>query len=148
MNQKDLKDNKLEDINKEINQMKEDNRKINIYIDNMAQIIDGKLIKFEKDEIKHYLNIEDASYKFKIDNIKITNIGNKELKNLFFVIDTDISSKNLLLEKDNTYYELSLNKPFSKGQNLNNYFTFFIKNPNFGEYNLFIYVRERLDGEN
>ena len=151
MNQKDLKDNKLEDINKEINQMKEDNKKINVYIDNMAQIIDSKIIRFEKDEIKHYLSIKDASYKFEIDNIKIfniTKIGKKELKNLFFVIDTNISSKNLLFEKGNTYYELSLNESFSKGENLNNNFTFFIKDPNFGEYNIFIYVREKLDGEN
>ena len=151
MSQKDLKDNKLEDINKEINKMKEDNKKINIYIDNMAQIIDGKIIKFEKDEIKHYLSIKEKRNEFKIDNIKISNITkieNKEFKNLFFVIDTNISSKNLLFEKDNTYYELSLNEHFSKGQNLNNNFTFFIKDSKIGEYNLFIYVREKPDGEN
>ena len=151
MNQKDLKDNKLEGIIKEINQVKEDNKKINIYIDNMAQIIDGKIIKFEKDEIKHYLTIKEKRNEFKIDNIKISNITkieNKEFKNLFFVIDTNISSKNLLFEKGNNYYELSLKKPLSKGQNLNNNFTIFINDPKIGEYNIFIYVREKPDGEN
>ena len=148
MSQKDLKDNKLEDINKEINQIKEENKKINNIIDNMAQIIDGNIIKFEKDEIKNYLSIEEEGNKFKIDNIKITNIGNKKFENLYFVIDTDISSKNLLLEKGNTYYKLSLNRPFSKGQNLNNYFYLYMKNQKIGEYNIFIHVREKPDGLN
>ena len=62
---------------------------------------DQLMIKFEKEEIKHDINIKAAKF-FKIENIK---------KNLFFVIDIDKSSKNLLFYENftnNANYKLSL----------------------------------------
>ena len=69
----------------------------------MAQIIDDKIIKFEKDEIKHYFNIlnvifiNDILNNFETGNIKISNIGNKKFKNLCFVIDTDNFIKRFII---------------------------------------------------
>ena len=110
----------------------------------------NNMIKFEKNEIKHNLDIKNAKF-FEIENIKITNIGNKEFKSLFFVIDSGISSKNLLFyenSKKNNIHKLTLDGPFSKGQNLNDIVTLFIKDPKVEEYNIFIYVREKPDGPN
>ena len=110
----------------------------------------NNMIKFEKNEIKHNLDIKNAKF-FEIENIKITNIGNKEFKSLFFVIDSGISSKNLLFyenSKKNNKHKLTLDGPFSKGQNLNDIVTLFIKDPKVEEYNIFIYVREKPDGPN
>ena len=147
-NQKELYDNKLENINKEMNQMKED---IEEYQNNNGNYENNNMIKFEKNEIKHNLDIKNANF-FEIENIKITNIGNKEFKSLFFVIESGISSKNLLFnensKKNNNIHRLSLDGPFSKGKNLNNIVTLFIKDPKIEEYNIFIYVREKPDGPN
>jgi len=52
-------------------------------------------IKFELKEIRHEVNIKEAKF-FNIDNINILNIGDKEFTSLFFVIDADKSSKNLV----------------------------------------------------
>ena len=147
-NQKELYDNKLEDINKEMNQMKEDIEELQ---NNNGNNKNNNMIKFEKDEIKQDIDIKKANF-FEIENIKITNIGNKEFEKLFFVIDTDISSKNFLFnentKKKNNMHRLSLDGPFSKGKNLNNIVTLFIKNPKIEEYNIYIYVREMADGPN
>ena len=78
----------------------------------------NNMIKFEKNEIKYYLDIKNAKF-FEIENIKITNIGNKEFKSLFFVIDSGISSKNLLFIENtikNNIHKLTLDGPFSKGK--------------------------------
>ena len=159
--QKELYYIQLGELVKEINQMKEDIKKINnnnnpnnndlalrINDNNNNQNKEQIMIKFEKDKIKHDISIKKARNLFKIENIKITNIGNKKFENLFFVIDTKNSSKNLSFYQGNNTYKLSLNRTFSKGQNLNNNFNLFIKNPVIGEYNIFIYVREKPDGEN
>ena len=81
--------------------MKEDIKKINnnnnpnnndlalrINDNNNNQNKEQIMIKFEKDKIKHDISIKKARNLFKIENIKITNIGNKKFENLFFVIDT------------------------------------------------------------
>jgi len=51
-------------------------------------------------------------------------------------------------KKKNNMHRLSLDGPFSKGKNLNNIVTLFIKNPKIEEYNIYIYVREMADGPN
>ena len=53
------------------------------------------MIKFENEEINHEMNIKKAKF-FDIENIKISNIGNKSFTNLFFEIDPHESSKDLL----------------------------------------------------
>ena len=108
-----------------------------------------KMIKFEKEEIKILLSIKKANY-FNIDNIEICNIGNKTFTNLFFEIDTDISSKDLLfyeINSNKTLHNLSLNGPFSRGKNLNNTAAFYIKYPKIGEYTIYIYLKENKDGD-
>jgi len=159
MDQKELYYTQFGELLKEINIIKEDIKKINnkkkSNIDEMALRNNDNnkeqiMIKFEKDNIKHDLYICDK-YKIeniKIFNIKISNIGNKNFENLFFVIDTNNSSKNISFHQGINTYNLSLNKPFSKGQNLTKHFNLFIKNPSIGEYSVFIYVREKEDGEN
>ena len=147
--QKGLYDNKLENINKKMNQMKED---IDELKENKGNNKDNyNIIKFEKVEIKHNLDVKKAKF-FEIENIKITNIGNKDFEKLFFVIDTDISSKNFLFtentSKNNNIHRLCLDGRLLKGNNLNNIVTFYIKDPKIGEYNIFIYAREKPDGEN
>ena len=154
--QKELYYTQFGELFREINLIKEDIKKINnnkkSNINDMALRNNDNnkeqiMIKFEKDNIKHDLNIEKTD-KFEIGNIIISNIGNKKFENLFFVIDTNNSSKNLSFYQGNNTYNLSLNRPFTKGQNLNNYLNLCIKNPKFEECNIFIYVREKADGEN
>ena len=111
---------------------------------------EDQMIKFEEEEIKQDIIIKKAKF-FEIENIKIFNIGNKEFKNLFFEIDTNNSSKDLLFyenTKNNTSHKLSLNGPLQKGDNLNNIVTFYIKNPKIQEYTITIYAREKPNGEN
>ena len=74
---------------------------------------EDQMIKFELKEIKKDISIKKAKF-FEIENIKISNIGNKEFKSLFFEIDTDNSSKDLLFyenTKNKTIHKLSLNGP-------------------------------------
>ena len=107
------------------------------------------MIKFAKEEIKLLLSIKKAKY-FNIENIEISNIGNRTFTNLFFEIDTDRSSKDLLFYENNgnqSQHNLSLDGPFSRGKNLNNTVTFYIKYPKIGEYSIYIYLKESIDGD-
>ena len=108
------------------------------------------MIKFEEKEIKQDISIKKSKF-FEIENIKISNIGNKEFKNLFFEIDPKESSKDFLFyenTKNNTNHKLSLNGPLQKGENLNNIVTFYIKDPKIQEYTMLLYAREKANGEN
>ena len=111
---------------------------------------DQLMIKFEKEEIKHAVNIKEAKL-FKIDNIKLSNFGMREFNNLFFVIDIDKSSKNLLFYENFTNkanHKLSPSWSFQRGENINNNATFFFKDPKVGENSIFIYISEKQNGEN
>ena len=124
------KDKKIKDLNKKLNPSETQN-----------------MIKFEKEEIKLLLSIKKANY-FNIDNIVISNIGNRTFTNLLFEIDTDRSSKDLLFyesNSNNTQHTLSLDGPFSTGKNLNNTITFYIKYPKIKEYTIYIYLKEAQD---
>jgi hypothetical protein len=102
---------------------------------------DQLMIKFEKEEIKHAVNIKEAKL-FKIDNIKLSNFGMREFNNLFFVIDIDKSSKNLLFYENFTNkanHKLSPSWSFQRGENVNNNATFFSKIPKM-EKILFLYM--------
>ena len=126
------KDNKIKDLKKKLNPPKT-----------------LMMIKIEKEEIKLLLSIKKANY-FNIDNIEISNIGNRTFSNLFFEIDTDRSSKDLLFYENtgnHTQHNLSLDGPFSRGKNLNNTITFYIKYPKIGEYTIYIYLKETIDGD-
>ena len=107
-----------------------------------------KMIKFDKEEIKVLLSIKKANY-FNIDDIEITNIGNKIFKSLFFEIDTNKSSKDLLFYENtsanNIRHKLSLDGPFSVGK-LKNTVYFYIKYPKIGEYTIYINIKETKDG--
>ena len=111
---------------------------------------EDKMIKFEEEEIKQDISIKKATF-FEIENIKIFNIGNKEFKNLFFEIDTNNSSKDLVFyenTKNNTSHKLSMDGPLQINGSLNNIVTFYIKNPKIQEYTITIYAREKSNGEN
>ena len=111
---------------------------------------DQLMIKFEKEEIKHAVNIKEAKL-FKIDNIKLSNFGMREFNNLFFVIDIDKSPKNLLFYENFTNkanHKLSPSWSFQREENINNNATFFFKDPKVGENSIFIYVSEKQNGEN
>jgi hypothetical protein len=111
---------------------------------------ENQMIKFEEKEIKQNISIKKSKF-FEIENITISNIGNKEFKNLFFDIDTKESSKDFLFyenTKNNTSHKLSLNGPLQKGENLNNTVTFYIKDPKIQEYAMLIYAKEKANGEN
>ena len=126
------KDNKIKDLKKKLNPPKT-----------------LMMIKFEKEEIKLLLSIKKANY-FNIDNIEISNIGNRAFSNLFFEIDTDRSSKDFLFYENtgnHTQHNLSLDGPLSRGKNLNNTVTFYIKYPKIGEYTIYIYLKETIDGD-
>ena len=106
---------------------------------------DQLMIKFEKEEIKHAVNIKEAKL-FKIDNIKLSNFGMREFNNLFFVIDIDKSSKNLLFYENFTNkanHKLSPSWSFQREENVNNNVTFFFKDPKVKENSIFIYVSEK-----
>ena len=110
----------------------------------------NQMIKFEEKEIKQDLSIKKSKF-FDIENIKISNIGNKEFKNLYFEIDTEKSSKDFIFienTKNNASHKLSLNGPLQKGESLNNLVTFKIKDPKIQEYTMLIYAREKANGEN
>ena len=69
-------------------------------------------IQFEKDEIKYEINNKKPKF-FEIKNIKITNISSKEYNKLYFIIDTNISSKNLLFDNFfsiDTYQKITLDE--------------------------------------
>jgi len=107
-------------------------------------------IKFELKEIKHEVNIKEAKF-FNIDNINILNIGDKEFTSLFFVIDADKSSKNLVFygnSKNNYSNKLTPNGSLKSNEKLNHSAAFHFNEPIIGEYTIFIYVREKPDGEN
>lgn len=126
------KDNKIKDLKKKLNPPKT-----------------LMMIKFEKEEIKLLLSIKKANY-FNIDNIEISNIGNRAFSNLFFEIDTDRSSKDFLFYENtgnHTQHNLSLDGPLSRGKNLNNTVTFYIKYPKIGEYTIYIYLKETIEGD-
>ena len=111
---------------------------------------DQLMIKFEKEEIKHAVNIKEAKL-FKIDNIKLSNFGMREFNNLYFVIDIDKSSKNLLFYENFTNKAKHKSSPswsFQRGENINNNATFFFKDPKVGENSIFLYVSEKQNGEN
>ena len=174
-NQEELYDNKFEDIIKEIKEMKNDIDKLNknkieqgfqeIIEESKKSELIGRIndmilddddyhqpifIEFEKDEIKYEINNKKSKY-FEIKNIKITNIGDKEYNELYFVIDTNNSSKNLLFNNIysiDTWRSITLDGPFQKGKSLNNNVYFIFKGQEFKEYILFIYVRENINGEN
>ena len=93
---------------------------------------DQLMIKFEKEEVKHDIDIKAAKF-FKIENIK---------KNLFFVIDIDKSSKNLLF-----YENFTNNANYKLSPSYNNS-TFYFKDPKIGENTIFIYVSEKQNGKN
>ena len=135
--------------NKSINQ--ESNSKNIIHNSYNDNNIDQIMIKFEQNEIKQYLNIKKAKF-FEIDNIKITNIGKKNgFKTLWMVIDTNSSSHNLLFmgnSKRFTIHNLTLDGPLLKGDSLNNLITLYIQDPKIEEYTIFIYIREKPDGDN
>ena len=111
------------------------------------------MIKFEKDEITQDLNIKKSKF-FEIENIKITNIGNENgFKTLWMVIDTNTSSDNLLfmeniLKQRQTRHRLTMDGPLLKGDSLNNLITLYIQDPKIKEYTIFIYIKEKPDGDN
>jgi len=105
-------------------------------------------IEFEKD--KYEINNINSRY-FEIKNIKITNIGSKEYNQLYFVIDTYNSSKDLLfnnLFSKDTYRTITLDGPLQKGESLINNVYFIFYGHEFRENTFFIYVRENINGEN
>ena len=117
--------------------------------DNMVEK-KAQMIKFEMEEIKHQVSINEAKF-FNIDNINITNIGNKEFKNLFFVIDADASSKNLVFygnTKNNLSSKLTPNGSLKNNEKLIHNPAFHFNETKIGEYIVYIYVREKPDGEN
>ena len=109
------------------------------------------MIKFKNEEINHEISIKKAKF-FEIENIKISNIGNKSFTNLFFEIDPHESSKDLLFyentSKNNNRHKLCMNGPLQRGDDLNNIVTFYIKEPKIGKYTIYIYVRENNEKEN
>ena len=113
--------------------------------------IKKEIIQLEKEEIKQDLNIKKAKF-FEIENIIITNIGNdKGFENLYMVIDTNASSKDLLFVENtinHTLHKLTMNGPLLKGENLNILITLYINDPKIGEYTIFAYIREKPEGDN
>jgi hypothetical protein len=117
-------------------------------VDDDSKNKDLNMIKFDEEEIKHEINIKKANC-FYIDNIAITNLNkNKDYDPLYFSIDTNRSSKNLLFldnsknNKYQKYHRLTLNGPLKDGEKLNNAIDLHFQDPKIGEYALFIYVKE------
>ena len=112
-------------------------------------------LKFEENEIKVDLNIKKAKFFF-IENIIIINISkNKSFDTLYMAIDVKSPSKNLLFShdiiayKNPTIYRVApMGEPLLKGEKLTNTPSFEIKQPKIGEYTIYIYLREKPNGDN
>ena len=108
-------------------------------------------VKFLKEVIEN----EELMTKCKniiIDNIKIQNIGNETLKNLYFIRDENESSKDFIIaqNKNINIHKLSpTGEEFSNGKTESHSITLSINNPKENEtYNMYLYVREKENGEN
>ena len=107
-------------------------------------------LEFEKNEIKLNLNIKNARY-FVIDDIKITNRSNKSFKSFYMIIDMNTSSKNFYFdfyERSPTIHFVTPPYPLLTGESFNGIFSFSIKQLKIGEYTIYIYLREKPDGDN
>ena len=178
--QKELYDNKLENKDKEISQVKENIEKLdknkkyseNKKIDEISDkkkfsilqakdlildededednIVDRYQLVFGKNEIKLNLNIKNAKY-IEIDNIKINNRSDKRFTSFYMVIDMNTSSKNVYFfnyERNPAILWVNLHKPLLRWDSWNNSYCFSIKNPKIGEETIYIYLREKSDGDN
>ena len=108
-------------------------------------------VKFLKEVIEN----EELMTKCKniiIDNIKIQNIGNKTLKNLYFIRDENESSKDFIIAQNkniNSHKLSPTGEEFSNGKIESHSITLSINNPKENEtYNMYLYVREKENGEN
>ena len=105
---------------------------------------------FEENEMKFNLNIKQAKC-FGSGNIKITNLSKKIFSKFYMVIDMNNSSKNLYFydyERNHAIYLITPPYPLSGGESFNESYFFYIKDPKIGEYNIYIYLREKPDGDN
>ena len=118
------------------------------YEDNIG---DRYQLKFEENEMKRNLNIKEAKC-FTIDYIKITNRSDKRLTSFYMVIDMNTSSKNVYFyhnsSKNPTLLWVTPQDTLLHGDSCNVFCTFYIINPKIGEYTIYIYLREKSDGDN
>jgi len=101
--------------------------------------------------MKRNLNIKEAKC-FTIDYIKITNRSDKRLTSFYMVIDMNTSSKNVYFyhnsSKNPTLLWVTPQDTLLHGDSCNVFCTFYIINPKIGEYTIYIYLREKSDGDN
>ena len=107
-------------------------------------------LEFEQNEIKLNLNTKKARF-FDIRDIKITNRSNKSFKYFYMIIDMNTSSKNLYFyynERNPTIHLVIPPYPLLTGESFSSIFSFYINQPKIGEYTIYIYLKEKLDGDN
>ena len=109
-------------------------------------------IKFEKENKEVEIEKKNARF-LEIENIIISNIGNKTYKKLFFVIDeNESSSKDIFFlenSKNQKAHKLSLNGDFTPNKREEHSFVLKITNPEPSKiYTLCIYVKENEVGNN
>jgi len=150
LQEKDL-ESKIED-NKEHNEKNKTKIEISDFIldeyeDNIG---DRYQLKFEKNEIKHNLNIKEAKYIY-IDDIKITNRSDKRFTSFYMVIDMNNSSKNVYFfnnQNNHAILWVTPQCPLLRWYSCDIGCSFYIENPKIGEYTIYIYLREKSDGDN
>jgi len=105
---------------------------------------------FEKNEITHDLIIQNEKF-FEIKNITIINISeNKSFDILYMYIDENNSSKNILFDPKNPriYRITSMSGALLKREKLESSPRFYIKEQKIGKYTIYIYLREKPNGDN
>ena len=113
---------------------------------------DNKIkIKFEKKSIDKIIDIKDAKY-ININNIKFTNVGNKPLKLLKFIKDTQNSSDEINFfgnSKNTDELELTMDGELHPNNSQNTPISLNIKNAQPEQtYKMIIYVREKDKNKN
>ena len=113
---------------------------------------DNKIkIKFEKKNIDKIIDIKDAKY-ININNIEFTNIGNKPLKLLKFIKDTQNSSDEINFfgnSKNTNELELTMDGELHPNKSQNTPISLNIKNAQPEQtYKMIIYVREKDKNKN
>jgi len=144
---KDRKDDRFNAIN----MFEEDDEGNNNNNNNNNNKFKELKVKFLKEVIEN----EELMTKCKniiIDNIKIQNIGNETLKNLYFIRDENESSKDFIIaqNKNINIHKLSpTGEEFSNGKTESHSITLSINNPEENKtYNMYLYVREKENGVN
>ena len=140
-------------LNEEFSEIANDINQINFHMRALSEKLDNyKLkVKFEKEVINLKEIITMCDY-FIIENIKIQNIGNKVLNNLYFIRDKKQSSEDFIFNNVNSNNIYKLNqksKSFSPGKTEIYSIKVKIKNPKPEHtYKLILYISEDEEGQN